>query len=378
MSNNHLKLIPILLTAAFMISSCRTLIYNIPDTSDYKIFPYRVIKNSPESIFYFSKSDTLHYLGKSIFTHYNELSPDVKTLDACLEGSKTAAFIIIRNDTILYSRYNRKYQENSIFNIFSVTKAFITTLVGIAIDEGRIKNIDQSITDYIPELLEKHGFGEITIRHLLLHTSGIKFSDSRFNPFSDNARYYYGHNLRKLVLHAELYERPGVEIHYSSANVQLLALILERATGTTVSSYLQEKIWQTIGMQYEATWSLDNKRKSAIEKGFSCLNCTAIDLAKLGRLYLNNGVWANKQILSKSYIYEATKRDTTYGSSWDFQYNFRLGPKPYGSYYSRGLYGQLVYIYPAKNIIIVRLGEADLKYNPQFTNETVEQIIDQI
>jgi CubicO group peptidase (beta-lactamase class C family) len=373
-----LKHIAILFTIAALVSSCRTLIYNIPDISDYKIFPSRVIKNSPESIFNFSKPDTLYNLGKVILTNYNKLLPNVKTLDDCIEGSKTAVFIVIRNDTILYSKYNGKYKENSIFNLFSVTKVFITTLVGIAIDEGKIKNIDQPITDYIPELKKKEGFSKITIRHLLLHTSGIKFSDSNFNPFSDNSRYYYSRNLRKLILKAELYEKPGVETHYSSVNTQLLAMILEKATGTTVSSYLQEKLWKRIGMQYEATWSLDNKKRNSIEKGSSCLNCTAIDLAKLGRLYLKNGIWDNTRILPQSYIYEATKRDTTNGSCWDFRYNFRLGPKQYGSYYSRGLYGQLLYIYPKQNIIIVRIGEVDLKYNPQLLDDIILQIIDQI
>lgn len=374
---NQLKYITILAIIA-VVSSCRVLIYNIPNLSDYKIFPYRVIMNSPESIFYFAKSDTLKDLGKEIFTNYNTLLPNVLTLDEYIEGSKTAAFLIIRNDTIIYEKYNKNYHENSIFNILSVTKIFITSLVGIAIDEGMIKSVDQAITEYIPELSKIEGFNEITIRHLLLHTSGIRFSDSRFNPFSDNARYYYGRNLRKLVLKAELYERSGVETHYSSVNVQLLALILERATGATLSSYLQEKIWQRIGMQYEATWSLDNKRKNPIEKGFSGLNCTAIDLAKVGRLYLNNGVWNYKQILPQDFIYEATKRDTTDGSCWDFQYNIRFDPMQYDSYYFRGLYGQLIYIYPKKNIIIVRVGEADLKYNPQFMNRIILQIIDQI
>ena len=376
--NIQLKHIAIFLATVGVLSSCRTLIYNTPDLSDHNLFPYRVIKNSPESIFYFSKSDTSHNLGKVIYTSYNSLLPNDVPLDDYVEGSKTAALIIIRNDSILYEKYNKNYQESSIFNTFSVTKSFITTMVGIAINEGLIKNVDQSITDYIPELLEKEGFGEITIRHLLEHTSGIKFSDARYNPFSDNARYYYTKNLRKLVFKAELYESPGVETHYSSVNVQLLALILERATGTTLSSYLQEKIWQKIGMQYEATWSLDNKRNNSFEKGFSCLNCRAIDLAKLGRLYLNNGVSDNKQILPQSFINEATKRGTTEGSCLDFHYNFRLGPKQYGSYYARGLYGQLIYIYPKENIIIVRVGEKDLKYNPQFIDHVVLEIIDQI
>lgn len=375
---NQLKNITIILAIVITVSSCRALVFNIPNLSDYKLFPYRTIKNAPESIFYFAKSDTSEILGKEIFTNYNTLLPDVLTLDEYLEGSKTAVFLIIRNDTILYEKYNSDYKENSIFNTFSVTKLFITTLVGIAIDEGVIESVEQPIIEHIPELSEIEGFDEITIRHLLLHTSGIEFSDSRFNPLSDNARYYYGRNLRKLVLKAELYESPGVETHYSSINVQLLALILERASGTTPSSYLQEKIWQKTGMQYEATWSLDNKRKNQIEKGFTGINCTAIDLAKMGRLYLNNGVLDNNQILSQDFIYEATKRDTTDGSCWDFQYNIRFDPIQWENYYSRGLYGQLIYIYPEKKIIIVRVGEADLKYNPHFMNRVILQIIDQI
>ncbi|MFC2124143.1 serine hydrolase domain-containing protein [Bacteroidota bacterium] len=346
--------------------------------SDHKIFPYRIIKNVPESVFYFSKSDSIDTRGKTIYTNYDALLPDVVTLDDYLEGSKAAAFIIIKNDTIIYEKYNKNYHENSIYNTLSVTKAFITTLVGIAIDEGLIRSVDEKITAFIPELSDKEGFSEITIRNLLTHTSGIKFSDSRFNPFSDNARYYYGRQLRKMALNAELDQKPGVDTHYSSVNVQLLAIILERATGTSLSTYLQEKLWQEIGMQYEATWSLDNKRENSIEKGFSCLNCTAVDLAKLGRLYLNNGNWDNKQILSQEFVYEATRRDTTDGSNWNFQYNFRCGPEKYGSYYSRGLYGQLIYIYPKKKVILIRVGEADLKYNPQFINHIVLQIIDQV
>jgi CubicO group peptidase (beta-lactamase class C family) len=376
--NKPLKHIAIILASVGVITSCRTLIYNTPGLFDQNIFPYRTIKNSPESIFYFSASDSSCNLGKAIYTNYNSLLPNDKSLDEYVDGSKTAALIIIRNDTIIYERYSEKYKESSIFNTFSVTKAFVTTLVGIAIEEGKIKHVDQPMTDYIPELLDKEGFSEITIRHLLNHNTGIKFSEGKYNPLSDNARYYYSRNLRKLVLKAELYNSPGTETHYSSVNSQLLALILERATGTTLSSYLQEKIWQRIGMQYEATWSVDNKRKNSFEKGFSCLNCSAIDLAKLGRLYLNNGVYDNNQILSQHFINEATQRGTTEGSSLDFHYNFNLGPKQYGSFYTRGLFGQLIYIYPKENIIIVRVDEPHFNYNPQFLDHVVLEIIDQI
>ena len=368
----------ILVAFTIIASACRALIYNVPDITDHELFPCRPIIHDPGSIFYFSKPDSLNNLGERIYANRDFLLPDVVSLDEYIENSKTAAFIIIRNDSILYEKYNKEYRENSIFNTFSVTKVFITTLVGIAIEEGLIQSVDQPITDYIPELLDREGFSDIKIQHLLLHTSGIKFTETKYNPLSDNARYYYGRNLRKLVLKAKLYEKPGIETHYGSANLQLLGMILERATNSTISGYMQEKVWQKIGMQYDATWSTDFKRKDPMEKSFSSLNCTAIDLAKLGRLYLNHGTWDNQDILPQDFYTQAISRDTTSGSCWYFQYNFRMGPRQYRSYYARGLFGQLIYIYPSDKIIIVRIGEADLNYNPQLLDHNVVQIIDQI
>ncbi|MFC2129600.1 serine hydrolase domain-containing protein [Bacteroidota bacterium] len=370
--------IPLLLALVLLPFSCRALYYNFPDITDHIHFPSRTIENSPDSIFYFTKADKESKLGNEIFASNHFMSPNVVNLDTYLEDTKSAAFVIIRNDSILYEKYNKEFSENTSFNIFSITKVFMTTLVGIAIDEGSIESIDQPMTEYLPEFSAKEGFDKITIRHLLLHTSGIKSSDSKYNSVSENAKYYYGRNLRKLVFEAELYEEPGTSTHYESVNTQLLGLVLEKATNTTLSEYLQEKIWQKIGMQYNATWNTDYERGNPIEKCFASLNCTAIDLAKLGRLYTNNGMWNNQRILSQQYIKDATSRDVTGGSSLNFQYNFRPGPMPNECYYALGLYGQLIVIYPVENLIIVRIGEADLNYNPPFIKQSMIQIIEQL
>lgn len=131
-------------------------------------------------------------------------------------------------------------------------------------------------------------------------------------------------------------------------------------------------------MQYDATWNIDFERKNPVEKSFACLNCTAIDMAKLGRLYMNHGMWDNQRILSREFIKEATCTDASDGSCRNFQYNFRPGPTQYDTYYASGLFGQLIFIYPGENIIVVRIGESDLNYNPQFIRQNVVQIIDQI
>lgn len=299
---NQIKRFGLFPLVLMLLSSCKAIFYNLPDITDHKLFPYRVIEHDPESVFHFVNADTLFDLGKRIKMKDKDFMYQLVPLDEYFSCTKTAVFLIIRNDSILYQKYDEKYDESSIFNPFSLTKAFMATLTGIALDEGKIKSIDQAVTDYVPELLEKEDFSEVTIRHLLVHTSGIKYSNQKFNPLSDNCKYYYGRKLRKYVLGSKTEKRPGKEFFYGSMNTQLLGLVLERATGTNLSSYLQEKLWKELGMEFEAKWSLDNRGENAMEKCASNLNCTAIDLAKLGRLYLNKGSAGEKRILSKQFF----------------------------------------------------------------------------
>ena len=115
-SADRLLLILLILIA---ITSCRALVYNIPDISDHKIFPYRVINNNPESIFFFEKDCEDNHLGQVILVKNQELLPNTVCLDDYIDQSKTVAFLIIREDTILYEKYKEQYDEESIFNTFS-------------------------------------------------------------------------------------------------------------------------------------------------------------------------------------------------------------------------------------------------------------------
>ena len=130
------KLLAICTLVVLVASACRPLIYNLPNIDDYKIFPYREISHSPTSKFHFSRAENTSLLGESIYTNYYYLSPEVKSLSNFVDNSKTAAFLIIRNASILYEKYNKDYSEESIFNISSVTKVIVVTLLGIAIDDG--------------------------------------------------------------------------------------------------------------------------------------------------------------------------------------------------------------------------------------------------
>ena len=353
--------------------------YNLPDEKDAKRFPFRRVMPSPDSsIFIFKKvTDTLEEI-KQIRIENKSLNSTGVSLNQFVQLHKTISFAIIRNDSLLYEYYAANYSATKNVTSFSIAKSYVTMLIGIAIDEGYIKSVNDPVTDYIKEWKDKPGYNLITIKDLLRHTSGLKFTENMFNPESDQLQFYYGTTLRKNILASTIGEPPGQHFDYQSENPSLLALIIERTTGNTVSNYLQKKIWSQIGTEAPALWSTDRKDSAAIEKAFCCLNARTLDFAKFARLLLNNGNWNGKQIIPQCWIEESRTSTTEKGGKISYGYNLGLGPAAYSSFYPIGLYGQLLYIYPKKNLIIVRFGNADINYNPNYWKEIMLQLIDQL
>jgi CubicO group peptidase (beta-lactamase class C family) len=255
----------------------------------------------------------------------------------------------------MYENYFNEYEESSIVNSFSMAKSVLSILVGCAVDEGKIKSINEPVTSYLTNL-EDGKFKNVTIAHLLNMTSGLAFSESYTNPFGDAATFYYGTNLTKAVNKMNVLNAPGTRFKYSSGDSQVLGMVLDAALkDVTISEYLETKIWKPLGMEYEATWSLDRK-KNGVEKTFCCLNARARDFAKLGRLYLKKGNWNGTQIVSKEWVENSTKIDSTGGNVGYYQHQWWINEKD-NSYEAEGILGQHLYVNPEKNVIIVRLGE---------------------
>lgn len=329
------------------MSSCqvsRFILYNFADINDYRKFPSREIK-APAEHHPFERSWTGKFPSKI----------NGEPLEEFLIKNNTVAFLIISNDTIHYENYFYNYHPNSLIPSFSVTKSILSLLIGCAIDDGYIQSENDNVTIYIPEL-KKNNFDKVKIKHLLQMTSGIEFSEKYYTPFSDAARFYYGKNLRKKLLKMKLKNEPGKKFEYHSGNSQLLGLVLERALkGKTISQYLQEKIWIPLGMESDATWSLD-WGKNPIEKTFCCFNATATDFAKIGRLFIHKGVYQGKRIISDEWISHILKPENSEGSVSYYQYSWWL-PHPGQDILADGHLGQYIYVYPAKKLIIVRLGK---------------------
>jgi CubicO group peptidase (beta-lactamase class C family) len=356
-----------------LISSCkisRYFFYNFANITDYKIFPANNLNKSDSPFYFINAQNNVKY--NSLIDIKNSKG-ETQNLDSYLDQTNTVAFLIIRNDTILYENYFDDYADSSWVASFSMAKSFTSALIGAAITDGFIKSENEPITKYIPEL-SKNGFDKVTIKHLLQMTSGIKYQENYFSPFSDAASDYYGRNLRNRIENYKLEYEPGTGFAYKSGNSQLLGLIIERATQKTVTEYLQEKIWTPLQMEYDASWS-SSKKENGLEKTFCCLNACALDYAKFGRLYLNNGKWNDIQVIDSNWVYKSTHAENKEGSTKFYQYQWWINLASNNDFSCDGFLGQRIFVYPPKNIIIVRLGKNDRKFNHNLLYKNVISLL---
>jgi CubicO group peptidase (beta-lactamase class C family) len=223
---------------------------------------------------------------------------------------------VIQNDAILYEKYYNDAARDTIVTSFSVAKEFTSALIGAALDDGFIQSVDDPITDYLPELAERDSaFTDITIHDLLSMSSGIEYQGTG-GLNGDDSKTYYWPDLRKLALEkTNVIDPPGSYFLYNNYHPLLLGIILERTTNMPVAEYLEAKIWQPIGMEFDGSWSLDSEG-TGFEKMESGINGRAIDFAKFGRLYLNNGDWDGTQVLTADWIAQSTRKDTSVDSLW--------------------------------------------------------------
>ncbi len=387
--NFHTLLVSLII--CLTLTSChvgRFFVWNFADTNDKKKFASVDLK-APESTFYFKKVDEEQNPLKLPETL--RVDGETFSFENGLDESKTVAFLVIRNDSLLYENYLDDYTPQTIHTSFSVAKSFVSALVGIAIEEGHIKSVKEPISNYLTDLHPDIN-DTITIEDLLDMRSGITFNEGYYNPFGHVAKFYYGTNLRKYITQLKSGGAPDQNFDYISSNPQMLGSILENATGKPLYEYMQEKIWTPLEMETDATWSIDSKKNKMV-KAFCCLNATARDFAKFGRLYLNKGNWNGKQIVSEKWVTQSTTFDRVKNG---FQYSYQWWHMPYyqaktdttklpamydtGSYTTKdsttnqkvektylvsptapflaeGILGQFIYINPEKNLIIVRLGK---------------------
>jgi CubicO group peptidase (beta-lactamase class C family) len=284
-------------------------------------------------------------------------------LDEFLREKDTLAFVVVHRDRIVVERYFDGANRESLQTSFSAAKSFVSTLVGIAIDEGLIRSVDDPVTHYLPELTVRDPrFRQITLRHLLTMTSGIRYEEGGGFPwpFGDDTYTYYGANLRDIALNrTRIAGPPGVAWQYNNYHPLLLGLVLERATGRSVSDFMAKRLWQPLGAEADATWNLDSEG-SGFEKMESGLNARAVDYARFGLLFLHDGEWNGRRIVSRDWVRAATRAGTAtdQASYFGYRYFWWLDVDRPGRFYAFGKYGQFIYVAPDADAVVVRLGRS--------------------
>ncbi|MFQ3576137.1 MAG: serine hydrolase [Cytophagales bacterium] len=326
----------------------KAVIYNFADIDDYKIFDQAKISpsNEPDK---WKIANTYNQTGV-----FDELNPIHEKLES-------VAFLVAVGDSIVEERYWQGYDSTSISNSFSMAKSIVSLLVGIAIDKKYIQSVDQPVGDFLEDF-KVNGKEKITIKHLLSMSAGLSWDESYASPFSMTTEAYYGNDLYKTVSKLEAVEEPGIKFSYKSGDTEVLAMVLEKATGMKTSDFAQKMLWSKIGAEREAQWSLD--QKGGIEKAYCCFYSNARDFARIGRLILNQGIWNGDTIVSPEYLMKALKPSELIhhktGNKIDFYgWQFWLIPNHKGEdiVYCRGILGQYIICVPSKDAVIVRLGK---------------------
>jgi CubicO group peptidase (beta-lactamase class C family) len=338
----------------------RTIFWGESDYKDLERFPARTIHNAPP-VSHFDKLPADNPYASQIEAIGGDSSNG--SLERYLQASGTTAFLVVQDDKLLYERYFNGYDQRSVNTSFSMAKSFASALVGLAIDEGHIKSVDEPITNYLPELLKKDKrFKSITIRNLLTMSSGIKYEEGATLPWSeaaDDTKTYYSTDLRELALNSQIEGKAGQYFEYNNYNPLLVGMILERATGIHVAHYLQQKLWKPMGMEADGSWSLDSK-KDGFEKMESGVNARARDFARFGMLFAKEGNWRGKQLISRGWVEQSTRPDTSTDPSQDYQYFWWVNtPNGKNHFSAQGNYGQYIYVAPEKDLVIVRLGKEE-------------------
>ncbi len=310
--------------------------------NDHKVFDVATIKtNNPNE------------LPKSKDYNSIELEKDFKEQ---LIGTKSAAFLVIKDGEVVSENYFNGYDHRSKTNSFSMAKTVTTLLLGIAIEEGMIDSIEQNVTDFIPEFLDDELGKDATIAQFSLMNSGYEWVEHYYSPFSPTVRLLYGHDVENYMLEGSFSKPPGEFFEYSSASTQILGIVLDRAikkhnAADSISDYLSKKIWQPMQMNDDALWHTDKK---GMELVYCCINTNARNYARLGLLMLNDGKWNNQQLVPADFVKKMISpvAQPHYGySTW---LNYTKEPN---YYWFSGHLGQYIMVVPQYNMIIVRLGE---------------------
>jgi CubicO group peptidase (beta-lactamase class C family) len=292
-----------------------------------------------------------------------EFEGETRTLDDYLARNPATGLLVARGDTILVERYQYGRTDRHRFTSWSMAKTVTSMLVGIAIAEGRIRSVDDTAAAYVPAL-EGAEYGLTSLRHLLQMSSGVRFMETYsgnddVSMLAADTFFQWGAGGVKAVTQCNDRTVPsGTRFSYSSAETQVLGLVLRSAVGRPVADYMQEKIWAPIGAEADATWLID---RSGQEVTFCCINAVLREYARLGLLLAHDGKWRGRQIIPAAWINDATRvtpneahlRPGIATGFFGYGYQVWTFPGERRMFAFLGVRGQAIFVDPASRLVMV-------------------------
>ncbi|MDZ4373907.1 MAG: serine hydrolase [Phenylobacterium sp.] len=276
------------------------------------------------------------------------------TVDSYMTAFNVSGVLVLKDGEILLERYGLGRKAEDRWTSFSVAKSVTSTLVGAAIRDGKIKSLAAPVTDYIPEL-KGSGYDGVTVRQLLMMSSGVKWNEDYADPNSDVARSATlpvepGKNpLVTYMARLPRAHEPGTMFNYNTGETDLVGILVSRAVGKTVSAYASEKIWKPYGMERDAIWVVD---PAGHERGGCCMSITLRDYGRIGQFMLDGGIADGKPVLPDGWTTEATTPQIVNGAPAP-GYGYFWWMRPQGGYEARGIFGQGILIVPEEKLVVV-------------------------
>ena len=331
-------------------------------TTSEPIQPSSKAKPLPKSDKPFSLPSTFYFEDKD------------QDLNAALKHFKTDGLLIIKEGEVVYEEYFNGNSQTTRHISWSVAKSFLSSLVGIAVNDGLIDDINDPITKYLPDF-KNTGYDGVTIKNILQMSSGVLFNEDYADPNSDINKFGVaiarGTSFRDFAKTLTKDKEQGTYNHYVSIDSQMLGLLLDKVTDMPLREYLQMHIWEKIGMEDEAYYLADNED---VDLALGGLNATLRDYAKFGLLYLNKGKWDNEQVVPEAWVDASHAMDLPHlqpgagddlsSSDWGYGYQWWVPGFPNTDYTASGVYNQYIYVDPVTETVIAKISS-----NHRFTSE---------
>ena len=284
-----------------------------------------------------------------------------------VKRTNTTGLLILKDDKIAFEGYYEGADQQDLFMSFSAGKSFVSTLVGIALGEGKIRSVNDPIMQYLPEL-KGSAYETATIKQVLQMASGTSYTEEYEDKNSDIATFaaIVSRSQGGLYDFARSFkpvEKPGQHFYYATTNTEVLGELVARATGRPLAEYMSEKLWRPLGAEAPARWILDQPGSVGREMAGGGLQVRLRDYGRFGMLFAHDGNVQGRRVLPAGWVEQATRPADPYVQYGKLQPDYPLGygyqwwclPGEHRAFSALGIHGQFVLVDPVAHVVVVKL-----------------------